>query len=155
MGQDPDISFMPVWTQQVVLVVNRLHPFAHKEMLSLEELKDHYLISYNLTGPLATELTNLVKGHSLLIDYLYSDEITLASIVAGSPDIMAIACRSWLLDSYHNEIKLVALKEAPENFHQLYLCSKAHIRQPQAVAQFIDEVDRYCREKKSTKLLQG
>ena len=89
--------------------MNRLHPLAKRDKLSLEELKDHYLISYSLTGPLASELTDLVKGYCLLIDYLYTDEITLASIVSGSPDIMAIACRSWLLDSYHDDIKLVAV----------------------------------------------
>lgn len=147
MGDDSEISFKPVWSQRVVLVVNRLHPFAKRDKLSLEELKDHYLISYSLTGPLASELTDLVKGYCLLIDYLYADEITLASIVSGSPDIMAIACRSWLLDSYHDDIKLVEIEEAPEDFHQMYLCSKAHIRQPQAVASFIEVVDRYCREK--------
>ncbi|CCY05360.1 putative uncharacterized protein [Eggerthella sp. CAG:1427] len=149
MGEDSEISFKPAWSQRAVLVVNRLHPFAKRDSLSLEELKDHYLISYSLTGPLASELTNLVKGYSLLIDYLYTDEITLASIVSGSPDIMAIACRSWLLNSYHDDIKLIEIEEAPKDFHQMYLCSKAHIRQPQAVATFIDVVDRYCREKKN------
>ena len=149
MGEDSEISFKPAWSQRAVLVVNRLHPFAKRDSLSLEELKDHYLISYSLTGPLASELTNLVKGYSLLIDYLYTDEITLASIVSGSPDIMAIACRSWLLNSYHDDIKLVEIEEAPKDFHQMYLGAKAHIRQPQAVATFIDVVDRYCREKKN------
>lgn len=149
MGEDSEISFKPVWSQRAVLVVNHLHPFAKRDSLSLEELKDHYLISYNLTGPLASELTNLVKGYSLLIDYLYTDEITLASIVSGNPDIMAIACRSWLLDSYHDNVKLVEIEEAPKDFHQMYLCSKAHIRQPQAVASFIEVVDRYCQEKKN------
>lgn len=74
------------------------HPFAKRTSISLEELKDHYLISYSLTGPLASELTNLVKGYCLLIDYLYTDEITLASIVSGSPDIMAIlVARGFLI----------------------------------------------------------
>ena len=45
----------------------------------------HYLISYNLTGPLGAELTNLVKDYDLTIDCLYSDEITLASMVVGNP----------------------------------------------------------------------
>lgn len=149
MGKDSDISFIPIWSQRAVLVVNQLHPFAKRNSISLAELKDHYLISYNLTGPLANELTNLVKDYSLLIDYLYSDEITLASIVAGNPDIIAIACRSWLLDSYHNEVKLINIKEAPDNFHQMFLCTKASIYQPQAVETFIDIVKRYCEEKKN------
>lgn len=150
LKKDPSISYMPIWSQKAVLVVNRRHPFAQRSSISLAELKDHYLISYNLTGPLANELTDLVKGHSLLIDYLYSDEITLASIVAGNPDIMAIACRSWLLDSYHNEVKLINITEAPDNFHQMFLCTDSSIRQPQTVKTFIHVVKRYCKEKQNS-----
>lgn len=147
MGPDADIRFTPCWSQEAVLVVNRRHPFADRSEISLAELADHYLISYNLTGPLGPELTELVKGHDLVIDYLYSDEITLASIVAGSPDIMAIACRSWLLDSYGPDVSLVSIAEAPKDFHQMYLCSRARAKQPQSVAVFMEVVRECCAER--------
>lgn len=147
MGKDLDVIFKPIWSQPATLVVNRRHPFAQYDALSLNDLQGHYIVSYSLSGPLAHELTDLVKDYDLLIDYLYSDEITLASIVSGSPDILAIACRSWLLNSYHDDVKLIEIKEAPEKFHQLFLCSKANISQPQNVALFIDVVDHYCRDK--------
>ncbi|MEF2656041.1 MAG: LysR family transcriptional regulator [Eggerthellaceae bacterium] len=147
MGDDFEIVFDPIWTQRAALVVNRRHPLAKRTELSLTELQNQYLISYNLTGPLASELTDLVKGYDLLIDYLYSDEITLASLVAGNPDLIAIACRSWLLDSYTNEVKLIDIKEAPDDFHQLYLCSLQHVRQSHTTALFVDTVKRYCAER--------
>ena len=137
MGEDSEISFKPVWSQRAVLVINRLHPFAKRTSISLEELKDHYLISYSLTGPLASELTNLVKGYCLLIDYLYTDEITLASIVSGSPDIMAIACRSWLLDAYRDEVCILHIKEAPKNFRQLHMVYRLSAQQNNAVYEFL------------------
>ena len=155
MGLDADISFDPIWSQGVVLVLNRLHPLASNDVVSLDELKNQYVISYSLQGPLAHELADLVKGHDLLIDYLYSDEITLASIVAGSPDVVAIACRSWLLDSYRDEVKLVPIAEAPERFHQMYLCSKAHIRPTRTVALFIETVNSYCVERKASSAVAG
>lgn len=144
MGEDPDIRFDPCWTQEAVLVVNRLHPLASRDEISLKELMDHYLISYNLTGPLGAELTNLVKDYDLTIDCLYSDEITLASMVVGNPDIMAIACRSWILDSYDQDVKLVRILEAPRDFHQMYLCSNARIAQSKTVTEFVDTALRYC-----------
>lgn len=147
MGADPEIRFDPCWTQEAVLVVNRLHPFARRDEISLDELTEHYLVSYNLTGPLGAELTGLVKDYDLMIDYLYSDEITLASIVVGNPDIMAIACRSWLLDSFSQDICLVKIKEAPKDFHCLYMCSKARIEQPKIVSEFIETVLEYCSER--------
>ena len=144
MGSDREVRFDPCWSQEAVLVVNKLHPLAKRDEVSLEELSEHYLISYNLTGPLGAELTNLVKDYDLTIDCLYSDEITLASMVVGNPDMMAIACRSWLLDSFERDIKIVKISEAPENFHQMYLCSNARIEQPRTVSEFIDTALEYC-----------
>lgn len=144
MGEDPEVMFDPCWSQEAVLVVNRLHPLANRDEVSLKDLSDQYLISYNLTGPLGAELTELVKDYELTIDCLYSDEITLASMVAGNPDMMAIACRSWLLDSFERDIKLVKISEAPRNFHQMYLCSNARVEQSKTVSEFIDTALDYC-----------
>ncbi|BAK44208.1 LysR family transcriptional regulator [Eggerthella sp. YY7918] len=147
MGPDPDINFFPCWGQEAVLAVNRLHPFSSRSEISLDELKDHYLISYNLKGPLGPELIALVKGHDLSIDYLYADEITLASIVAGNPDIMAIACHSWLLESYSNELELVKIVEAPRMFRQLYMSSRANIELSPVVQTFLDVAIAYCQNR--------
>lgn len=144
MGKDKEVRFDLCWSQEAVLVVNRLHPLAAYDEISLDDLSDQHLISYNLTGPLGAELTNLVKDCDLAIDCLYSDEITLASMVVGNPDMMAIACRSWLLDSFDQDIKLVRIKEAPEAFHQMYLCSSALMRHSKTVDEFIDIVLDYC-----------
>ena len=144
MGEDPEVRFDPCWSQEAVLVVNRLHPLANRDEVSLKDLSDQYLISYNLTGPLGAELTELVKDYELTIDCLYSDEITLASMVVGNPDMMAIACRSWLLDSFERDIKLVKISEAPRNFHQMYLCSNARVEQSKTVSEFIDTALDYC-----------
>lgn len=144
MGDDPEVRFDPCWSQEAVLVVNRLHPLANRDEVSLKDLSDQYLISYNLTGPLGAELTELVKDYELTIDCLYSDEITLASMVVGNPDMMAIACRSWLLDSFERDIKLVRISEAPRNFHQMYLCSNARVEQSKTVSEFIDTALDYC-----------
>lgn len=144
MGPDAEIVSMPCWSQSAVLVVNKLHPLASRSEVSLSELNDHYLVSYSLTGPLGQELTDLVRDYDLTIDHLYSDEITLASIVVGNPDIMAIACRSWLLDAYSNEVALVRIVEAPVDFHQMYLMSRAGVSKPYPVAAFIEAVKSYC-----------
>lgn len=138
MGEDPDLCFFPCWTQQAALVVNKRHPFSNRREISLDELRGHYLISYYLEGPLAPELLRLVDGYDLQIDCLYADEITLASIVAANPDIMAIACRSWLLDAYLDEIKTIRIKEAPHDFRQLYMSYRVDIEQPKVVQKFID-----------------
>lgn len=138
MGPDPEIERMPCWHQEVTLVVNKRHPFAKRKSISLEELRDHYIISYNLEGPIGKELYDLIHGWELQIDCLYGDEITLGSMVAANPDVMAIACHSWLLNAFESEVVLIPIEEAPLNFHQLYFCYRSHSERPRVVEQFID-----------------
>lgn len=140
LGEDEDVNFVPCWTQEATLVVNRAHPFAKREKISLNQLKDHYLISYDLKGALADELSSLIAGHDLQISCHYSDEITLASIVAANPDIMAISCRSWLLDAYREEVRTIPIIEAPHDFRQLYLAYQSAAEQPGIVKEFIQLV---------------
>lgn len=143
LGHDPELAFVPCWTQEATLVVNKRNPLSAQKEVSLNDLSDKHLISYNLKGPLGPELTNLVGGYLLSIDYLYADEITLASIVAANPDIMAIACHSWLLSSYEKELKMLRIKEAPHTFRQLYMSYRCDIKQPEPVRTFIEIVTSF------------
>ncbi|MDO5335588.1 MAG: LysR family transcriptional regulator [Coriobacteriia bacterium] len=142
MGKDPEVITMPCWHQEATLVVNKRHPLSKRKSISLRELRDHYLISYNLEGPIGKELYNLIHGWELQIDCLYGDEITLGSMVAANPDVMAIACNSWLLNAFESEVVLVPIEEAPENFHQLFFCFRSKADFPLVVKQFIDLTQR-------------
>ncbi len=137
MGEDPEIECIPCWWQEAALVVNKLHPFAGREGITLKELKDHYLISYNLEGPIGKELYNLIHGYNLTIECLYDDEITLGSMVSANPDVMAIACKSWLLNAFEEEVDIIPIKDAPKDFHQLYFCYRADADFPIVVDKFI------------------
>ena len=70
-------------------------------------------------------------------DSLYSDEITLASIVSANPDVLAIACHSWLLDAYQHELVCLPIDEAPDEFRQLYLCYCSNIERTETINTFI------------------
>lgn len=144
LGPDPDLMQCPRWSQGVVLVVNKDHPFAKRDHISLTELVNHYLISYTLDGPIGPPLTALIKGRDLTVDCLYNDEITLASIVASNPDIMAIACNSWLLSSYGDHIKLVYIEEADDDFRQIFFSYLANSEKPRIVEEFIKLVTQSC-----------
>lgn len=134
---DNDISYVPCWSQEATLIVNKHHPFAKRESVSLDDLADHYLISYDLQGPLGHALAHLIAGHNLQVGCRYEDEITLASIVSANPDVMAIACHSWLLEAFHNEVVIVPIKEAPKNFRQLYLAYQRNEQHTKTVDDFI------------------
>lgn len=138
IGEDPELVFHPVWTQSVALLVNRHHPLSTRHSISLTELKNQHIVSYSLQGPLGPNVTSLIEGYDLPVECLYSDEITLASIVSANPDILAIACHSWLLDAYQHELVCLPIDEAPNKFRQLYLCYCSNIERSETVNAFIE-----------------
>lgn len=133
-----ELEFLPCWSQELKLLVNKQHPLAKKSSLSLDDLIGHYLISYDLQGPLGENLAALIDGKPLQVGYRYKDEITLASIVLANPDVMALACQSWLLKAYTDEIRLLAIDEAPKDFRQLYIVYRLSALQNSAVYEFLE-----------------
>ena len=55
----------------------------------------------------------------------------------ANPDVMALACRSWLLDAYRDEVCILHIKEAPKNFRQLYMVYRLSAQQNNAVYEFL------------------
>lgn len=135
---DPEIAGFPCWTQQAVLIVNKQHPFAQRSSVSLDDLEGQYLISYKLEGSLGKALSQLIGDTPLQVGYRYKEEITLASLVLANPDVMAIACRSWLLEAYRSEVCLIPIKEAPDAFRTLYVAYRTSALDNKAVKEFID-----------------
>ena len=141
---DSDVASIPCFTQRVALVVNRSHPLAGRAEISLNELRGIKLITYrNTAGPFAVEVNALLsKGSGLNVSCEYSDEITLCSLVTADPDVMAIACHSWLLDAFP-DIVPIPVKEAPTDFHTFYLSYRKRERLPFAVEEFVSFMKGY------------
>lgn len=133
-----ELEYLPCWSQELKLLVNKQHPLAKKSSLSLNDLIEHYLISYDLQEPLGKDLAALIDGKPLQVGYRYKDEITLASIVLANPDVMALACQSWLLKAYTDEIRLLSIDEAPKDFRQLYIVYRLSALQNSAVYEFLE-----------------
>lgn len=135
---DPGITSIPCFTQSAVLVVNKDNPLASRSSISLEELKGHRVITYRRdVGPFALELHRLLDSHpELMIVDEYGDEISLCAMVVADPDTVAIACHSWLVDSF-TDLVPITIEEAPEDFHQFYLSYRKHGRQSMSVESFL------------------
>lgn len=78
----------------------------------------------------------------LNVSYEYNDEITLASLVVAEPKIVAIACHSWLIDSFPGVVT-VPIKEAPKDFHRFYISYLKRDRMPFAVEDFVQFMKDY------------
>lgn len=132
-----EIESIPCWTQELRLLVNKRHPLAKRASVSLNDLVGHYLISYDLKTSLGKALANLIGENSLQIGYRYADEITLASIVLANPDVLALACRSWLLKAYSDEVCFLTVDEVPQDFRQLYIAFRLSACKNTAIEEFL------------------
>ena len=141
---DPEIESVPSFTQSATLVVNSSHPLASRSEVSLDELEGMPIITYrDKTGPFKDEITPLFADHpQLCVMHEHSDEITLCSLVTADPKLVAVACHSWLVDSFP-EVSTVKIKEAPEDFHQFYLSYMKRDHTPSLVSYFINFMKNY------------
>lgn len=143
-GGDPDIESIPCFSQRVSLIVHKSNPLAAQSEVSLKDLAGHHVITYrNKQGPFAAEISSLLKGYrNIDIDYEYNDEISLCSLVTADPDLLGIACHSWLVDSFPDIVPL-HIKEAPVDFHRFYISYRKKERLPFAVEEFIKFMRTY------------
>lgn len=141
---DPEVESIPATSQSVVLLVNQRSPLAQQKEISLSELAGVPIVTYrNKKGPFAIEISSLLAKHqNLSVAYDYNDEITLASLVTADPNVVAIACHSWLIGAF-TEVVPVKITEAPDNFHQFYISYKKHGRLPFVVEEFVEFMKRY------------
>ena len=141
---DPEIESVPSFTQSATLVVNESHPLARRSEVSLDELEGVPITTYrDKQGPFKDEITHLFANHpQLSVNYEHNDEITLCSLVTADPKLVAVACHSWLVDSFPRVVT-VKIKEAPEDFHRFYISYAKRERTPSLVNDFISFMKDY------------
>lgn len=138
----PDLRYNLCWSQPLVLGVNKKHPLAKKETVSLNELKGYSILSYNSESPVIDEITSLIDGYDLDVNFAYDDEITLSSLVAADESKMALFCYSLMINAF-DDVVCIPVREAPVDFHKTYVVSRDEGRQPKVVQEFIDFMSAY------------
>lgn len=140
---DPDLRFLPCWSQELVLVANKEHPLAKRTSISLEELHPYHMAGYIPgTNPTGEEMRQLVEEEGLSIDQSYNDEITMCSLVSSDPSCLALVCYSFLVNSF-DDVSVITIKDLPKDFHQVYLIYRNDRTRLKIVDQFIDFISSY------------
>lgn len=142
--RDPAIVSIPASVQPACLLVNVANPLAQRKSVKLDDLEGMPIITYqNKLGPFAREITSLLAGHKQLSVHCdYNDEITLASLVTADARTVAIACHSWLIESFHDVVPL-EIEDAPADFHHFYVSYRKQERLPLALQEFVDFMKEY------------
>lgn len=120
---DSGLNHVLVWSQPLVLGVNREHPLAKRSSVSLDELKKYEILSYAPTSPVSGALSAVLPLADMNIKLEYDDEITLSALVSANKQTMALFCYSFLVEAFEDVVCL-PIAGIPSDFHKIYLFSR-------------------------------
>ncbi len=137
----PDLFFVPVLQQPLVVVVNKFHPLAKEASLSLAQLKDYELISYHLEQPIGRKINSLLKSSGLSASQQYSNELDIGGIASISNSV-GITLKTPSLRQFDVLVE-IPLPEVPEEFRLVNMVFNRKAYKTHAVESFIDYVSAF------------
>lgn len=98
---DEHIEFIPVFKQELYLVVYNDHPLAKHKSVTIEDFKNEKFIMINKNTDLSLQTDSLFKGHNLIPDIAFKvDECNSMAAFVGAKLGITIMPKIPSLDSY-------------------------------------------------------
>ncbi len=117
--EEPDLVFVPILTQELVLIVNKNHALAGRKEVCLSDLKNYNLITYRETIPIGKVVGQLLKEHKLEAAFSYDDEISIGGVVCESP-LAAVVARTSFLKQF-DSLVIIKLTDVPKDARLIYM----------------------------------
>lgn len=132
----PDLEFVPVSAQDLVTIAHEDSPWAKKDSISLDELKNTEIVTYRPETPVGAEVKELVSAHDLTVRQWCDDEITLGSVVDVEPELVGISLKTLGLAPFP-QLHTLRIKEVEPGFHPVYLIYRKNAHKTRAVENII------------------
>lgn len=136
--EEPDLAFVPIMAQELILIVNETHPLAEKKEICLAELKDYSLTTYRDTIPIGKVVRRLLCEHGVEATFSYDDEISIGGVVSESP-LAAIVARTPFLRQFDNLV-LIPFLDVPRDTRLIYMAYSRKNFVSSAVEAFADHI---------------
>ena len=134
----PNLTFIPVLTQQLVAVVHRSDKLAWSKNLKLDDLRGREVITYPPNTPIGAEVAQLMKTHGITPYHTSAnDEITLGSMVDSTAGTVGLALNTIGL-SLSAMLITKKLIQIDDDFHTVCLTFKTASYKTRAVENFIE-----------------
>ncbi len=134
----PDLFFVPVLQQPVVVVVNKDHPLAKEPELRFEQIRGFDLISYHTEQPIGKKLGKLLTDYGLKADQQYSNELDMSGIASISNSVAVILLTPTLRQ--FPDLVAIPLPQVPQDFRIVHMAFNQKAYKSHAVESFIDYV---------------
>ncbi len=136
------LTFIPYWSQQLVVAVNKDNPLAQRKSISLKELKGHHIQSYAKGWPPHDDIAACVEGYDLDIEEQFKEEITICSMVSADENAIAFVDYSFIVGAF-KDIVCIPIDEVPQDFHKLYLIHRSGETMSEGQAHFVEYMNEH------------
>lgn len=136
VADEPEIEFVPVVNQEMVIITPPEHPLKYKKKLVLEDLLDYPVIGYDKTSGLGRFTNSIYKQNHIKpsIAFESSDENAIASLVAEDFGIGFVA-HVESLQAY--DVEILHLSNV-KPYHTVYMAYLKNMTMIPAVRKFIE-----------------
>lgn len=136
------LTFIPYWSQQLVVAVNKDNPLAQRKSISLKELKGYHIQSYAKGWPPHDDIAACVEGYDLDIEEQFKEEITICSMVSADENAIAFVDYSFIVGAF-KDIVCIPIDEVPQDFHKLYLIHRSEETMSEGQAHFVEYMNEH------------
>ncbi len=136
MENKPALQFVPILSQDLVVVVHEDSKLASRESISLKELKRYPVVTYRPETPVGVEVHDLIGSKGVKIEQWCDDEITLGSVVAAAPHLVGLSLDTLGLAPF-DQLKTIPIDEVGNGFHPVYLVYRKNTYKTRAVENMI------------------
>ena len=150
LEDESDIEFIPIKSQELVLIVSPNHPLAEKNIIDLTDISDYSLITFNKEHPLRTQIDSLFD--EINSKPIIRCEVEETDAVAGLVSInygIAITLDTPLLEK--SNLKVIPINHPKKNY-DIYLASLKNQNISPTVTAFKEFVLSHNQNKKTLKI---
>ncbi len=115
----PDLVFVPITYQELVVIVRNDHPLALYDSIELAALRDYALSTYRDTIPIGKTIRKILKDQGMKAAYSYDDEISIAGQINHSSKTAIVADTPFL--KQFDNLKKIHLTDVPKDTRMLYM----------------------------------
>lgn len=138
VDDEPDLVFVPIMAQELIVIVNDTHPLANRTQLRLSELREYSLTTYRDSIPIGKVVRKLLKEHEVEATFSYDDELSIGGVISEMP-LAAIVARTPFLKQFTNLV-LIPLSDVPKDTRLIYMAYSKKNFISSAVEAFADFV---------------
>lgn len=133
---EPDLTFVPISLQELVVITPRDHPLATRKKIRLKELEAYPYISYIYRSGVFNLIMDMLEKYNLTPNILYTahDEDSIAALVSAGFGVAVVANVASI---QHADVSILHI-DSPDAFFRVSMVYPQNQYVPPAVKRFID-----------------